>query len=227
MTHIHGTQALLHAGVPLNEATGAVVLLHGRGASADDILNLSFRFGLPGVAYLAPQAEGSRWYPQTFLAPQAEGSRWYPQTFLAPREQNEPYLSSALQRVREIVTELEEAGVPAERIAIGGFSQGACLSTEFVATYPRRYAAVLAFTGGLVGPPGSDLSHAGDLAGTPVFLSNGDADPFIPWRRTLETAEQLRAMGASVEMQQYPGRPHTITGDEMQRAKALLEKALR
>jgi phospholipase/carboxylesterase len=212
MTHIHGTQALLRAGASLDEATGAVVLLHGRGASAEDILNLSVPLGLPQVAYVAPQAAGSRWYPQTFLA---------------PREQNEPDLSSALQRVREIVTALEEAGLPAERIAIGGFSQGACLSTEFVATYPKRYAAVLAFTGGLIGPAGSDLSHAGDLAGTPVFVANGDADPFSPWQRTLETAEQLRAMGASVEVQQYPGRPHTITGDEMQRAKALLEKALR
>ncbi len=169
--HPHGNGVLLQAGAPLQGAKGAVILLHGRGSSADDILGLARPLNLPDMVYVAPQAEGNRWYPDTFLA---------------RRERNEPWLSSALQRVAEIVAALNGAGIPAERIAIGGFSQGACLSAEFVASHPARYAGLLVFTGGLVGPPGSDLHHDGDLAGTPAFLTNGDADPFIPWQRSEE-----------------------------------------
>jgi phospholipase/carboxylesterase len=206
----HGGGLLLHAGAPIGEATGALILLHGRGAPAEDILGLAEPLSLPGLAYLAPEAAGRQWYPDTFLA---------------RRERNEPWLSSALKRVGEIVDGLIQAGIPSERIAIGGFSQGACLTSEFAATHPRRYAGLLIFTGGLIGPPGSDMHHPGDLAGTPVFLANGDADPHIPWERTLETDEALRAMGAVITMQQYLGRPHTITMDEIGRAKALLEKS--
>ncbi len=209
-THPHGNTQLLHAGAPLAEATGAVILLHGRGASAEDILGLAAPLHLPGIAYVAPQAEGHRWYPDTFMA---------------PRQNNEPWLSSALQRVGEIVDAFHEQGLPYERIAIGGFSQGACLTSEFVATHPQRYAGVLIFTGGLIGPSGSDLHHPGSLAGTPVFLANGSRDPHIPWTRTQETADALRAMGAEVNLQEYPGRGHTITADEIDHAKALLEKS--
>jgi predicted esterase len=212
MNDPHGQSRVLQAGAPLREAKGAVVLLHGRGASADDILGLAPALGVPELTYIAPEAAGNAWYPERFIA---------------PREQNEPYLSSALKKVERVVDGLIASGMPAEKIVIGGFSQGACLSSEFVATHPRRYAGVLIFTGGLIGPLGSDVSHAGDLAGTPVFLANGSRDPHIPWTRTVETAEVLRAMGAEVEMQEYPGRPHTITAGEIGRAKALLEKAFR
>jgi len=212
MSGPHDVSRVLQAGAPVKEAAGAVVLLHGRGGSADDILGLAPALGMSKLAFLAPEAAGNTWYPQSFLS---------------PRAQNEPYLTSALEKVKRVVDGLVASGMPASRIAIGGFSQGACLSSEFVASNPQRYAGLLVFTGGLIGPMGSDVSHPGDLAGTPVFLANGDADPHIPWARTLETAEALRAMGAEVEVQQYPGRPHTITMDEVTRAKALLEKAFR
>ncbi len=208
----HAAGELLHAGASLDVATGAVILLHGRGASAGDILSLASTLEQPGVAYLAPQAAGSTWYPQSFLA---------------PREQNEPWLTSALDRVEQIVRSLQSAGMTRAQIVICGFSQGACLSTEFVASHPARFAGVIAFTGGLVGPPGSDLTHAGNLAGTPVLLSSGDPDPHVPWVRVQQTADELSRMGAQVTMCRYPGRPHTVSAEEISDARVLLEQAFR
>ena len=208
----HAAGELLHAGASLDVATGAVILLHGRGASAGDILSLATPLEQPGVAYLAPQAAGSTWYPQSFLA---------------PREQNEPYLSSALERVEQIVCSLESAGMTRSRIVICGFSQGACLSSEFVAAHPARYAGVIAFTGGLVGPLGSDLTHVGNLEGTPVLLSSGDPDPHVPWVRVQQTADELSRMGAQVTTRRYPGRPHTVSAEEISDARMLLEQAFR
>ena len=208
----HAAGELLHAGASLDVATGAVILLHGRGASAGDILSLASPLEQPGVAYLAPQAAGSTWYPQSFLA---------------PREQNEPWLTSALDRVEQIVRSLQSAGMTRAQIVICGFSQGACLSSEFVASHPARFAGVIAFTGGLVGPPGSDLTHAGNLAGTPVLLSSGDPDPHVPWVRVQQTADELSRMGAQVTMRRYPGRPHTVSAEEISDARVLLEQAFR
>lgn len=216
--HPHAGGELLQAGASLDSAAGAVVLLHGRGASAQDIL---------GLAGPLAQATGASGAELAFLAPQAAGRTWYPQSFLAPRADNEPFVSSALRRVGEIVDGIVAAGIPRERIVIAGFSQGACLSTEFVASNPARYAGLIAFTGGLIGPQGSDLHHAGSLAGTPALLLSGDPDPHVPWSRVLESAEQLRAMGAEVETVRYPGRMHTVSADEIDRAKALIEKAFR
>ena len=210
--HPHAAGELLHAGASLDAATGAMILLHGRGASAGDVLSLASPLERPGVAYLAPQAVGNTWYPQSFLA---------------PREQNEPWLSSALDRVEEIVRSLESAGMTRAQLVICGFSQGACLSTEFVASHPARYAGVIAFTGGLVGPLGSDLRHAGQLGGTPVLLSSGDPDPHVPWLRVQQTAEELSRMGAEVTTRRYPGRPHTVSAEEIRDARMLLEQAFR
>ena len=187
--HPHAAGELLYAGVPLDAASGAVILLHGRGASAADILSLASPLELPGVAYVAPQAVGHSWYPQSFLA---------------PREQNEPWLSSALERIEQVICSLESAGLTRAQVVLCGFSQGACLASEFVASHPARYAGVIAFTGGLVGPPGSDLQHAGDLEGTPVLLSSGDPDPHVPWVRVQQTAEELSRMGAQVTADRYP-----------------------
>jgi predicted esterase len=198
---------VLQAGTPLDKARLAVVLLHGRGGSAKDILGLGSAFELSNVAYLAPQAEGHTWYPQSFLA---------------PREANEPYLSSALVKVESIVHSLEQAGFGSERIVIAGFSQGACLSTEFVASHPARYGGLIAFTGGLIGPPGSLHPPAGELAGTPALLCSGDPDSHVPWRRVEESAIILNAMGAKVTTKRYPGRPHTITQEELELAHNLL-----
>ena len=196
----HGEQPVVHAGVALEKAKGAVILLHGRGASAEDILGLAQAFAHPGLAYLAPQAAGHTWYPYSFLA---------------PREQNEPWLSSALAKIGATVDLAISAGVPLSKIVVCGFSQGACLSTEFVASNPARYGALIAYTGGLIGPPGMDLAHAGDLDGTPAFLGSGDPDPHVPWARVEESAAVLRTMGARVTTERYPGRAHTITGAEL------------
>jgi predicted esterase len=196
----HHDQPVLHAGAELKEAAGAVVLLHGRGGSAEDILGLAEAFYDPRLAYLAPQAAGNTWYPNSFLAPIA---------------QNEPWLSSALRKVEATIQLAVDAGVSRDRIVVCGFSQGACLSTEFVARNPGKYAGLVAFTGGLIGPPGADLTHSGDLQGTPAFLGSGDPDPHVPWARVEQSAEVLRGMKALVTLQRYPGRGHTISQEEI------------
>lgn len=209
----HAETSVLEAGAQLSTARIAVVLLHGRGGSAQDILGLASAFGLNDIAYLAPQAAGHTWYPLSFLA---------------ERESNEPYLSSALRKVASVVESIELAGVPRERIVIAGFSQGACLSTEFVARNPAPYGGLIAFTGGLIGPPGSTSHDAGlysgkELAGLPALLMSGDPDPHVPWQRVEESAAVLTAMGATVQTRRYPGRSHTVTAEEIDRARGLLQ----
>jgi phospholipase/carboxylesterase len=197
-------EVLLRRGAPLEEAEGAIVLLHGRGGSAEDIISLGDDLGGSRFAYLAPQAANHTWYPYSFLA---------------PIEQNEPYLSSALSRVESIVQLAVAAGIPADKVVIAGFSQGACLATEFVARRPRRYAGLVVFTGGLIGPPDSNLTHLGDLDGTPAFFGSGDPDPHVPWARVQQSADVLRRMNADVAAHRYPGMPHTVTPDEIESAR--------
>ncbi len=147
------------------------------------------------------------------VAPQARHSTWYPQSFLSPFEANQPWLDSALLRVAALVEEVERAGVPAARIVLFGFSQGACLASEFVARNPRRYGALVAATGGRIGPPGTSFAASderGPLAGTPAHLSAGDPDPHVPWSRVEETAASLRALGAEVTTEREPGFPHAV-----------------
>lgn len=204
----HAADVVLQAGAPLETADLAMVLLHGRGGSAEDILELGSALHLPNVAYLAPQAAGHTWYPLSFLA---------------PRNANEPYLSSALVKIESVVHNLEQSGLGRERIVVAGFSQGACLATEFVASHPARYGALIALTGGLIGPPGSlQSSPPGELNGTPALLSSGDPDPHVPWARVEESAAILSAMGAAVTTKRYPGRPHTVTQEELELARNLL-----
>jgi predicted esterase len=207
----HAGGRLLHAGAPLGEAEGVVILLHGRGGSAEDILKLQ-----PVLD------DGLRGRKIAWLAPEASGRTWYPNSFLAPRASNEPYLSSALRRVESLVWAAADAGVGPKRIVIGGFSQGACLSTEFVASHPAHYAGLIAWTGGLVGPLGTSLDHEGDLGGMPALLLSGDPDPHVPWSRVQESAVVLQRMGAEVELQRYPGRAHTVSYEELLLAQALL-----
>jgi predicted esterase len=185
-------------------------MLHGRGASADDILNLAQAMYHPKLAYLAPQAADHAWYPKSFLA---------------PREENEPWLTSALNKVESTVQLALDAGIPTDRIVVCGFSQGACLSTEFVATRPARYAGLFAFTGGLIGPLGMTMNYAGDLLGTSAFLGCGDPDPHIPWQRVQESADVLEKMNAKVTLRRYPGRAHTVSADEVRYATAILNEA--
>ena len=207
----HAAGEVYRAGVALEDASGVVILLHGRGASAREILSLATAF----------DAE----LKLAFLAPQAADSRWYPNSFLAERESNEPWLSSALAKVQSVVDLAVAAGVTRERIVVGGFSQGACLATEFVATHPARYAGLIAWTGGLIGPLGSDVSHAGDLAGTPAFQGSGDPDPHVPWSRVEESARVLTAMGAKVTSRRYPGKPHSVSAEEIEFARELVRGA--
>lgn len=203
----HETQPIVAAGTSLAEAAGAVILLHGRGGSTRDILSLGTEIAPAGWAMLAPAAAGNTWYPYSFLA---------------PREQNEPFLTSALGRVRAALDTALNAGIPAEKIVITGFSQGACLATEFVGRNPRRYGALVAFTGGLIGPVDSPLTLTGDLAGTSVLLSSGDPDPHVPWARVQQSGELLQQIGARVTLRRYPGRPHTVGAEEIRIASEML-----
>ena len=203
----HRDEPVLTLGAKLTEATAAVILLHGRGASAEDILGLATGMYDERFAYLAPQAAGNAWYPYSFMA---------------PLEKNEPWLSSALAKVAAIVQQAQAAGVSLDRIFVCGFSQGACLSSEFVARNPARYGGLVAFTGGLIGPPDANLHHDGDLEGMPALFSSGDPDPHVPWSRVLESAEQFTAMGAAVKTQRHPGRPHTVLPQEIKSARDLI-----
>lgn len=158
----------------------------------------------------------------TWLAPQASGSTWYPYSFLSPMERNEPNLTSALAAVGGAVERLAGEGVPGERVVLMGFSQGACLSLEYAARKPRRYAAVGALSGGLIGPPGTPRDYPGTLAATPVFLGCSDIDAHIPLERVRESAEVFRRMGAQVDERIYPGMGHTVNADEIEAVGALL-----
>ena len=208
--HPHGKERVLMAGEPLERATGAIIAVHGRGASPEDIVPLAEAVAPPGVAILAPAATGNTWYP-------------YP--FLAPTEQNEPYLSSALRRVNDLIVDLIARGIPAERIAILGFSQGACLALETAARNPRHYAGLIGFTGGLIGPPGTRFDYAGSLAGTPVFMGSSDVDPHIPKARFEESAAALSRLGGAVDARLYPGMAHTVNRDELDAARTMLATA--
>jgi predicted esterase len=202
---------VLHFGPAPAAARVTTIAVHGRGASADDILGLTREIGVAaGVRDLA------------FLAPQAAGHTWYPLSFLSPLERNEPWLTSALGTLERLVSTLESQGIPSQRIGLLGFSQGACLSLEFAARHPRHYAAVIAFSGGLIGPPGTPRTYTGSLAGTPVFLGCSDVDPHIPVDRVRESAAVLKEMHASVDTRIYPGMGHTINQDELTVARALL-----
>jgi phospholipase/carboxylesterase len=211
MTDPHRNTPVVRMGAQLAQARAAVVLLHGRGASAEDILGLAQEMDRPGIAWLAPQAAGNAWYPYSFMAPLA---------------QNEPWLSSALAKVASVVELCTDAGLAREKIAICGFSQGACLGTEFIARNPAHWGALIALTGGLIGPPDLDLHHPGSLDGTQCLLSSGDPDPHVPWLRVQESARELERMGADVELLRHLNRPHTILAAEVQAAAKLIDALL-
>ena len=198
------------AGAAMEAAACAVILIHGRGASAESILELKPLLDFPDAVYLAPQASGYTWYPYSFLA---------------PLDRNEPGLSSGLQLITDMVLRLDDTGIPAERVVIGGFSQGACLASEFVARNARRYGGLIVFSGGLIGPLGTNRSYTGSLDGTPVFLGCSDRDPHIPLERVNETADVLTSMGGSVVKQIYPDLGHTIIGDEIDHARQIIASA--
>ena len=203
----HRNQPVLVSGRPLDSAQAAVILVHGRGASAKDILSLADELNQPEFAYLAPEAAGNTWYPYSFLAPIAR---------------NQPWLESALRCLGNVVERVVTAGIPRNKVAVVGFSQGACLAAEFVARNAARYGGLVAFTGGLIGPPGTKFAYPGDLSGTSCFLGAGDPDPHVPWERVKESASVLSALGGVVTLRRYPGLPHTINQDEIEQAKELV-----
>lgn len=210
----HAGQPVLRAGADLAGARAAVVLVHGRGGSALDML------GLVPDLLLDLGAEGAAAF--AWRAPQAAGNSWYPYRFLAPLADNEPGLSSGLRRLEVTLAELAAGGVPAGRTVLLGFSQGACLSLEFAARHAHRFGGVVAFSGGLIGPPGSRWDFGGDLAGTPVFLGCSDRDPHIPRERVGESARVLAERGGQVTERIYPGLGHTVNDDELAFVRGML-----
>jgi predicted esterase len=207
--NVHAGQPVLQSGPQPVSARLAAILLHGRGASAEDVLSLAQEFQTSDVSYLAPQAAGNSWYPYSFLASIA---------------QNELWLTSALAVVGSLVTTLEAGGVGADRIVILGFSQGACLSLEFAARNAQRYKAVVGLSGGLIGPPGTPRNYPGSLDGTDVFLGCSDIDPHIPVERVRESGDVFKRMGARVDERIYPGMGHTVNLDEVKAVRNLLGK---
>jgi len=184
-----------------------MILLHGRGASAEDIMTIASEVQHPGWAYLAPQAVGNAWYPNPFTAPLAS---------------NEPYLSAALDMISKLVERVEPT-VPAQRIMLLGFSQGACLTLEWAARNARRYGAIVGLSGGLIGPDDTPRDYPGSFDQTPVFLGCSDVDPYIAKERVLDAAEVFKRMGAAVTVRLYPGMGHMVGAEETAIVRGLVE----
>lgn len=204
----HGGQPIFLAGAPLAAAQRAMVLVHGRGSTARDILELRHEWRAPHVAFVSPQAADSTWYPYRFLA---------------PLTRNEPHVSSALALLEAISVELGHRGLPPERQILLGFSQGGCLTLEFAGRNARRWCGVVGLSAGLIGPPGRRWSFAGSLNQTPVFLGCSDSDPHIPRERVEESAAELERIGGHVDLRIYPGLGHTINRDELDRVQRIID----
>lgn len=194
-------------GKPLSETGKAMILIHGRGATAGSILPLAHGLGADGY---------------TLFAPQATNSTWYPYSFMAPADENQPALDSALALIDETVKGIQAQGIASKDIYILGFSQGACLTAEYAARHAQRFGGLLIFTGGLIGEELNPANYKGNFDGTPVLITTGDPDPHVPVSRVDETVQQLESMGAKVTRQVYPGRAHTILDEELELAKKIL-----
>ncbi|WP_277555219.1 alpha/beta hydrolase [Halobaculum limi] len=202
----HGDQPVRHAGADLADANAAVVMIHGRGATAHSILGMAGEFGTDGVAYLAPAASRNTWYPYSFMEEMGK---------------NQPHLDSALAFVGAVVDAAADA-VGREKVLLLGFSQGACLSSEWLARNADTYGGLVAFSGGLIGPEGTPREYDGSLDGTPAFLGCSDVDPHIPLERVNETTEVLEELGADVDERIYEGMGHGVNEDELSAAKAMI-----
>jgi phospholipase/carboxylesterase len=193
-------------------AAAVTVLLHGRGRSAAEMIDLATRLDLSGMCFIALAAPGGTWYPQSFLA---------------PIEENQPSLDAALDRIGRTVAELERMGHRRERVALAGFSQGACLASEYVFRRPSRWGALVALTGGIVGPLDVQRVPSGRLDGTPALFATADPDPWVPLARVRDTAGIFRSMGADVDLRVYPGADHAISDDAIGATRTLLARLLR
>ena len=207
----HQGQPIRIAGEPVSRAQAAMLMLHGRGATAEDILTLSDQLAQTGFAYFAPQAAENTWYPNRFLVPLAD---------------NEPWLSSALALVGEVLAEINNAGISTERVMLFGFSQGACLALEFAARNARRYGGLVGLSGALIGPDNTPRDYKGSLAGTPVFLGCSDVDFHVPRERVDQTAEALRRLGGEVTERLYPNMDHSVNQDEIDSVRGMLKTLL-
>jgi len=214
MTHnndLHRSHPIVTAGEPLDTAKAVMILIHGRGASASDILTLTDHFDTEGFTYLALQATNSTWYPQRFIVLQ---------------EDNEPWLSSAIARIGDAIQMGLDAGIPLEKIILLGFSQGACLATEYPARNPNRYGGIIGLSGGLIGTDDEITGYSGTLDHTPIFLGCSDVDFHIPKERVQATAEALNSIGGDVTMKLYEGMDHTINLDELDHVKQIMTQVL-
>lgn len=211
MVSPHRGQTVRVAGQPLDRARAAMLMVHGRGARAEDILSFADQFDEPEFAYLAPQAAANTWYPNRFLA---------------PIEENEPWLSSALELVGDVLQQIHEAGILYERTILLGFSQGACLTLEFAARNARCFGGLVGLSGALIGPHGTPREYKNSLAGTPVFLGCSDVDFHVPKERVEETAEVLRKLGGDVTKRLYPNLEHTVNQDEIDFVRGMIKTVI-
>jgi predicted esterase len=207
----HQGQPIRTSGEPLDRAQAAMLMVHGRGAQAEDILSLADQFAQPGFSYLAPQAAGNTWYPNRFLE---------------PLPSNEPWLSSALAFVGDVLGKIIQGGIPPERIMLLGFSQGACLTLEFGARNARRYGGLVGLSGALIGPDDTPRDYKGSLAGTPVFLGCSDVDFHVPKERVQQSAEVLRQLGGVVTERLYPNLDHSVNQDEIDFVRGLMQSLI-
>lgn len=204
----HQGQPVLSYGAPIEEAEAVMLMVHGRGATAEDMLALADQLNQPGFAYMAPQAANNEWYPNSFLA---------------PIDSNEPYLSSAITLLEGVLMQLVSAEIANERIMLLGFSQGACLVLEFATRFAQRYGGIVGLSGGMIGPEDTAHDYGGSLESTPIFMGCSDTDPHIPKARVEETARLLDALGGSVTMRFYPNMGHTINRDELDAVRGMMQ----
>jgi predicted esterase len=208
----HAGQPILRAGAAPDAARAAMIMIHGRNAGPANILDLAPVLDRPEFLYVAPAAAGGTWYPFSFMA---------------PREKNEPGISSGLFVIESVVNELVATGFAPHQIMLLGFSQGACLTSEFSIRHPRRYGGVMALSGGLIGPPGTSWDDVtAPLDGTPVFLGCSDVDSHIPAERVLESEAVFRRLGANVTRKLYPGMGHTVIADEIEHVQRVMDTVL-
>jgi predicted esterase len=205
----HAGQPLATAGAPLGKSPVAMILVHGRNALPANILSFVPTFGRPDITYLAPAAAGGTWYPLSFMA---------------DTEKNEPGISSGLWVLEQLVEHVVRAGIRKDRIVLLGFSQGACLTSQFAASHAGRYGGVVLYSGGLIGPPGTTWNSPGSFNGTPVFLGCSDVDAHVPKTRVDESAAVFRRMGATVTERIYPGMGHLVNDEEIAFTRTLLDE---
>ncbi len=203
----HQNQQIVTGGVDIDEAKIAMILIHGRGASAQSMLMFADEFEEDNIHYRAIQAKGHTWYPRSFMA---------------PREMNQPGIKSGLQVIYDQIVDLNNKGIPTNKIVLLGFSQGACLTTEFAARHPQRYGGIIGFSGGLIGENVNTQNYQGSMEQTPVFLGCSDRDPHIPQERVDLTEEVFRKIGANVTKKIYVGMGHTVNQDEIDHVNQIL-----